>query len=89
MIFVLRALMITLLLLISAVYSVVYCEHALWRGEWLWIWPEPWAIYVFEYSNIEEEVMLDAVSVFSYSTLLVFSGCWIGFRIHRWGRRGL
>jgi len=84
MIFLLRALMITLLLLISAGFSIVYCEHTIWRGDWPWIWPEPWTDHVFKWSDVEEHVMLDTISAFSYSTLVLFAGCGIGFRIHRW-----
>jgi len=86
MIFLLRALMVTLMLLISASFSIVYCGHSLWRGDWPWIWPEPWAEYLFKWSDVEQHVMLITISAFSYSTLVLFAGCWIGFRIHRWGR---
>ena len=56
MIFLLRALMITLTLLISASFSIVYCEHVIWLADWPWIWPEPWASHVFKYSDVEEHV---------------------------------
>ena len=87
MIHLLRALMITLTLLISVIFSIVYCGHAIWLGDWPWIWPPPWAHYVFSYSNVEEDVMLDELSSFSYSTLLLFVGCWLGYRLGRAGRQ--
>jgi len=75
------ALMVTLELLVAALFSLKYLmledKHPL---DWPWPWPLPWALEVFRHRSCEEAFDLVSLSFVSYAVVTVFAAGLVGFR---------